>query len=134
LILWLNAPDAAQPPVAGSVPLWEVATKADIGQTQGRFSISSQTGTGIGELMVALESYAADAGGLGEPALVSRERDVEALMTAASSLEQVATQLAEPELAAESLRQASHALERLLGRMDAESVLDRLFMSFCIGK
>jgi tRNA modification GTPase len=40
----------------------------------------------------------------------------------------------DPELAAESLRRASQALERLLGRMDAESVLDRLFMSFCIGK
>ena len=43
-------------------------------------------------------------------------------------------QLAMPELAAESLRIASQCLERLVGRIDAERVLDRLFASFCIGK
>jgi tRNA modification GTPase len=38
------------------------------------------------------------------------------------------------ELAAEALRHASLALERMIGRVDAEQVLDRLFASFCIGK
>jgi tRNA modification GTPase len=42
--------------------------------------------------------------------------------------------LHEPELAAEQLRAASAALERLVGRLDPEMVLDRLFTSFCIGK
>jgi tRNA modification GTPase len=46
----------------------------------------------------------------------------------------VVGELDRPELAAERLRAASAFLERLLGRMDAESVLDRLFASFCIGK
>ena len=42
--------------------------------------------------------------------------------------------LTELELAAEDLRQAAQALERLLGRIDTEAVLDRLFLAFCIGK
>jgi tRNA modification GTPase len=50
------------------------------------------------------------------------------------ALDQSARQLDMPELAAESLRIASQALERLVGRIDAERVLDRLFASFCIGK
>jgi tRNA modification GTPase len=66
--------------------------------------------------------------------LVSHERDREALVAAVISLGQVAGHLESTELAAEDLRQASFALERLLGRMDAESVLDRLFSAFCIGK
>ena len=53
---------------------------------------------------------------------------------AVMSLGRAEDRLAEPEMAAEDLRRASHALERLLGRMDAESVLDHLFSAFCIGK
>ena len=39
-----------------------------------------------------------------------------------------------PELAAEDVRLAARALERLSGRIDPEAVLDRIFASFCIGK
>jgi tRNA modification GTPase len=39
-----------------------------------------------------------------------------------------------PELAAEDVRLASRALDRITGRIDPEDVLDRIFMSFCIGK
>ena len=41
---------------------------------------------------------------------------------------------AEPELAAEDVRLAARALERISGRVDPEAVLDRVFSSFCIGK
>jgi tRNA modification GTPase len=40
----------------------------------------------------------------------------------------------EPELAAEDVRLAARALERVSGRVDPEAVLDRVFSSFCIGK
>jgi tRNA modification GTPase len=66
--------------------------------------------------------------------LVSHERDREALVTAVKALLRVKGHIDQPELAAEELRSASAALERLLGRMDAEFVLDHLFSSFCIGK
>jgi tRNA modification GTPase len=39
-----------------------------------------------------------------------------------------------PELAAEDVRAAAHALGRLTGRIDVEDLLDEIFASFCIGK
>ncbi|MGB9174536.1 MAG: hypothetical protein WCC35_23500, partial [Bradyrhizobium sp.] len=38
------------------------------------------------------------------------------------------------ELVAEELRAASHSLGRLLGRVDVEDILDKIFREFCIGK
>jgi tRNA modification GTPase len=69
-----------------------------------------------------------------EAPLVSRERDRVALQVAAGAVLRAIDDFGNEELMAEWLRQASHALERLLGRMDAEAVLDRLFLAFCIGK
>jgi tRNA modification GTPase len=37
-------------------------------------------------------------------------------------------------LAAHHVRQAADALEELLGFIDIEEVLDRVFGSFCVGK
>jgi tRNA modification GTPase len=88
----------------------------------------------LDELMSRLETFAADAVGPGAPALVSRERDRAALEQAARAIEEAIGQADHAELCAEALRRASYALERLLGRMDAESVLDHLFSAFCIGK
>jgi len=42
--------------------------------------------------------------------------------------------LGQPELAAEDVRLAARALERLSGRIDPDAVLDRVFGTFCIGK
>ena len=134
LVLWLVAPDVDRldPPV--QTPLWTVGTKADLGPVEARHALSVQTGTGLGELLAALSAFAADAAGVGAPALVSRERDLVALQTAQSALDRFLSEGATDEIAAEHLRQASLALERLLGRIDTEHVLDRLFASFCIGK
>ena len=73
-------------------------------------------------------------GGGGEAPLLSRERDREAIATALEALDGAAEALGQAEVAAELLRQASHSLARLIGAVDAEAVLDRLFLSFCIGK
>jgi tRNA modification GTPase len=134
LVLWLSAPDARLPPAPVAAPTWVVATKADLGPAPGEISISVRDGTGMVELMTRLASFVEDMAGAGEPVLLSRERDLAALEVASVALAEAEGELQDPELAAESLRRASQALERLLGRMDAESVLDRLFLSFCIGK
>ena len=136
LVLWLSAPDAAEVPPEIAAPLWRLATKLDLLPSAGPhdLAISVRTGEGMDVLVKRLADFAVEAAGEGEPAIVSRERDLVALESAATALAEARTQLADSELAAESLRHASHALERLLGRMDAESVLDRLFLSFCIGK
>jgi tRNA modification GTPase len=56
------------------------------------------------------------------------------LAEALAHLNRAARALATPELAAEDLRLAARALERITGRIGAEDVLDVIFSSFCIGK
>lgn len=63
----------------------------------------------------------------------TRLRHAESLREAATRLGRALVQ-AEPELAAEDVRLAARALERVSGRVDPEMVLDRVFSSFCIGK
>jgi tRNA modification GTPase len=136
LILWLEAPDvAALAPPAGEVPVWRIATKSDLGNKgAAQLAVSARTGAGLAELVEKLSGFVADLTAKGEPALVSRERDQQCLSEALEHLQMTGNLLAAPELAAEQLRAASAALERLLGRIDAETVLDRLFTAFCIGK
>jgi tRNA modification GTPase len=134
LVLWLLAPDVdpIDPPPAG--PLWTVGTKADLGPVAARHVLSVVANTGIAELLAALAAFAESAAGAGAPSLLSRERDLVALIEAQTALDRFLAEGATDEIAAEHLRQASLALERLLGRIDTEHVLDRLFASFCIGK
>lgn len=146
VVLWLQAPDVpaeAPPDFTADLgeegwrkpPVLRVATKQDIGRVAGAdHAVSVADGTGIGELVQLL--YDASGAGFVNAAevLVSRERDRAALIEAQIALSDAAGHVNEAEIAAEDLRRASSVLERLLGRMDAESVLDRLFASFCIGK
>lgn len=143
-VLWLMAPDVGseEPPelvvganVPRGVPVAKIGTKSDRGRVLGAdLYVSVTTGEGVPELLEQL--YEASGAGSVSIAsvLVSHERDREALLGAAMSLGRAKERLSEPEMAAEDLRTVSYALERLLGRMDAESVLDHLFSAFCIGK
>jgi tRNA modification GTPase len=115
-------------------PLWTVGTKADIASVPAEISLSVQNGTGVGALVDKLGIFAAEAAGSGAPALLSRERDLVALTAAQIALDAFLSDGATDEIAAEHLRQASLALERLVGKIDTEQVLDRLFAAFCIGK
>jgi len=63
----------------------------------------------------------------------TRLRHAESLRDAAERVGRALAQ-SEPELAAEDVRLAARALERVSGRVDPEQVLDRVFSSFCIGK
>jgi tRNA modification GTPase len=134
LVLWLVAPDVdpLDPPL--QTPLWTVGTKADIAPVHAQHMLSVLAGTGLTELLGAIAAFAEAASGSGPPALVSRERDRVALEAAQLALDRFLSEGATDEIAAEHLRQASLALERLVGRIDTEQVLDRLFASFCIGK
>lgn len=133
IVLWLQAPDveSAEVPPAGVI---RIATKSDLGtRLEADLCLSAHTGEGIGQLMALLKERGANLL-QGEPSLLSRERDRAALQDAIEAVARAEALLASPELAAESLRIASQVLERLVGRLDAERVLDRLFASFCIGK
>jgi tRNA modification GTPase TrmE len=134
IVLWLHAPDIASVSDNQGDRIIKVGTKRDLGAVPGMdIDVSAQTGAGLDDLLGRIEAIG-DTLSSGEPALLSRERDRLALESATEALDAAARQLTMPELAAESLRIASQALERLLGRIDAERVLDRLFASFCIGK
>jgi len=99
-----------------------------------RFEVSAETGAGLGPLREALaRRVAADLGGLEFPA-VTRARHARVLAEALAHLDRAGRALETPELAAEDLRLAARALERITGRIGAEDVLDVIFGSFCIGK
>jgi len=135
LVLWLDATDlpAQDPQVPADVPVWRLATKIDLAETIAAQGISARAGTGLDALVRRLGAFADAAIGTSS-GLVSRERDRQSLIAAQQALTEALLLRDQPELMAESLRRASYALERLLGRLDAEAVLDHLFAAFCIGK
>lgn len=110
------------------------ATRAADGLALERFAVSAQTGEGLPALREAMvRRVTADLTGAEFPA-VTRERHARALAEALAHLRRGARALETPELAAEDLRLAARALERITGRIGAEDVLDVIFASFCIGK
>jgi tRNA modification GTPase len=69
--------------------------------------------------------------------LVVGVRHADALLRAAAALKVAREHLAPPaqtELAAARCREALDALGEIVGRIDNERMLDKLFASFCIGK
>jgi tRNA modification GTPase len=56
------------------------------------------------------------------------------LSEAIQRLESAVAMAGDPELAAEDVRLAARALDRITGRIGPEDVLDRIFATFCIGK
>ena len=120
-------------------PTLLVRTKADLADGKGGLAVSVVTGQGIGELRrIAAERVFADRLGLAdlEPAL-TRARHREALSRAQDELAQAIPQLGrrgDPVLAAHHVREATAGLDELLGAVDIEEVLDRVFGSFCVGK
>lgn len=143
-VLWLQAPDipAGAPPALAELeeqawrpPVMTIGTKSDIGLVRdAELSVSAATGSGIQLLLDRLYEASGAGSVRAGDVLVSHERDREALLASVAALAEVTGHLEDVELAAEALRRTSAALERLLGRMDADAVLDRLFSAFCIGK
>lgn len=128
IVLWLGPPDEAP---EGSV---RVHSKADLAPPprDADLAVSSVTGEGLDRLTALLcERAAALLPTEGEVALNARHR---------AALDEVVQHLREgaaatdPLVAAESLRLARVALDRVTGRAGVEDMLDALFGRFCIGK
>ncbi|WP_116652467.1 tRNA uridine-5-carboxymethylaminomethyl(34) synthesis GTPase MnmE [Pelagibacterium sediminicola] len=139
LVLWLTAPDTAPPggtPVLSETPLWTIGTKSDLDITTATadLSLSVRTGEGMPDLLKRLERHIDSHLGTGEASLVSHLRDRDAIAAAVLAIESAITHIEQPELCAEDLRAASDSLAGLVGLIDSEMVLDRLFAGFCIGK
>ena len=109
---------------------------ADLSVDKDWLSISAETGLGMDQLRMVIQSAMDQLLGSGEAAMVSRERHRHALMACQNSL-MAAKDIdpaCEPELIAEDLRHAAQALGRISGQVDVEDLLDEIFSSFCIGK
>ncbi len=133
LVLWLVAPNVEMPVRPDHDRIWDVHTKSDLGGV-GSLALSARTGHGLGDLLDRLRAEVEKRTLGAEAVLVSRERDRVSLSAAAEAIGAALIAEEELELAAEQLRAASEHLGRLLGKIDTESVLDRLFSAFCIGK
>ena len=132
LIIWLGA--------AGDCPDRDrsivVRAKADLQPClptdQADVAVSSTTGEGIADLLHEMGSRIRDLlPREGELALNARHR--QALATAVEYLSEAGGS-EDPLIAAECLRQARLALDRVTGRAGVEDMLDALFGQFCIGK
>jgi len=116
-----------------------VRAKADLGGEGEGLPVSAVTGQGLAELKRAIVERLFQSGaGFAdlEPAL-TRERHRVALTAARDALAAAATHLGEggeAVLAAHHVQEAVRALDALVGVVDVEEVLDRVFASFCVGK
>ena len=110
-------------------------SKADL-SGDGFPAVSGKSGAGIDQLLKEVEvRLSALASGAG---LATHERHRIAMEVANRSLIAVQALLDEGpdryDIAAAELRLGIHALEVLVGRIDAENLLDEIFASFCLGK
>jgi tRNA modification GTPase len=126
--------------ITAARPTLVVRTKVDLAEAPGDgLAVSVITGAGLGPLRrVTAERVFSDRINLAdiEPAL-TRERHRTALVRAQEALAQAVPHLGrsgDAVLAAHHVREATAALDELLGAVDIEEVLDRVFSSFCVGK
>ena len=129
IVLWLGAPAHAP---EGSIVIRAKADlddSSDLGDGQ---AVSVVTGLGLPELIDTLIER-----GRGVLPPVDRigfnRRQKQCALEAAACLDQVDTR-SDLLIAAENLRLARSALDRLVGRDSTEEMLDALFGQFCIGK
>lgn len=121
-----------------------VLTKADLSEVvdggPGMVAVSAERGDGLAALLESIDAAVRTAMPLptGEPVMLTRERHRVGLTTA---LEEVAdfqrawaTGALPPPVAAVHLLAAREAITELIGVVDTEDVLDRVFRDFCIGK
>ncbi len=126
--------------LAAERPALVARTKRDLsgGAVEG-LSVSSVTGEGLDQLRrAAAERVFGDRIALGdlEPTLGSDRHRV-ALGRARAALEDAVEHLApagDPVLVSHHIREATLALEELVGVVDVEEVLGRVFAGFCVGK
>jgi tRNA modification GTPase len=126
--------------ITSARPTLVARTKSDLHSApDGEIGVSVVTGEGLGALRRAAAERVfgdriifADL----EPAL-TRERHRTALARASAGLAEALPHLApggDAVLAAHHVREATSVLDELLGAVDVEEVLERVFAGFCVGK
>lgn len=121
-----------------SGPKFSVGTKRDLGGAgrSDRFDICISTLRdedvgAVRNLILSAVKACVDGGSLAIP---SRIRQREFLQTALDEIDLALDETKGLELRAEHLRQSAEALGRVVGRVDVETLLGKIFSEFCIGK
>jgi tRNA modification GTPase len=117
---------------AGAAAARSLAEAAALGLEPHR--LSAHWAEDVAALEATLAERVVAALGSGEPPSATRLRHAALLAEALQRLESALALSAEPELAAEDVRLAARALDRITGKIGPEDVLDRIFSTFCIGK
>lgn len=130
-----------------SAPVIAVRTKADLvakrdkpADARPNIAVSAETGLGLQDLLEAIDEVLREKHGeiVPELPILTRARHRHALTVACSEIEQFLRAWKEQNLPATiasiHLRTAVSALEELIGTVEVEDVLDRVFSSFCVGK
>ena len=134
---WREASGLARPEDLLVFSKSDLARGADALAASGRdleaLSLSVMSEADMAALRAWLEARVVSALSGAEFPAATRLRHAESLTEAADRVARALDQV-EPELAAEDVRLAARALERISGRVDPEAVLDQVFSSFCIGK
>ncbi len=131
-------PDLAEPP-AGDHPVLVVHTKCDLVPTTLPDAVSVVSGAGLDELRrrIAARLFGDRIALADLEPVLTRERHRTALVRARDALRDARPHLAaggDAVLAAHHVREATAALDELLGAVDIDEVLGRVFASFCVGK
>jgi len=107
--------------------------KKKLSKNERGFPVSAKTGEGLTALIDKLHEIVEEKMSQSDSAPITRERHRMALEKCREALEKY---LKEPQidLAAENLRIAARELGRILGKIDVEELLDKIFKDFCIGK
>ena len=154
ICLWVidqAQPNLALPPEAGALiegrKTFVLLNKADLPSpseaalpsfSHPLYRLSAKTGDGFRSLVQAIEALIEEENpGHQRDWIAVSHRHAEALQEAQSALNQALQLLrdeAPVELAVSECRGAIEALSRIIGKIDNEEMLDRLFASFCIGK
>jgi tRNA modification GTPase len=98
---------------------------------------SLKDGEGVDEILANLEAIAQKYSGASESGIITRARHRNLLQDTLENLNnfiEVRKNNMPIEIAAENLRLASFGIGKVIGKIDVEDVLDKIFSEFCIGK
>lgn len=142
--LTVSHPDGGSSEVTNSICVFnksDLVSRANgpgrIGTGNGSVVVSALTGDGIDELCGAVANRLGASWLAGNEAAVTRQRQYQALVCCREALTRARECQAnsEPiEIVAVELREASSAMDELVGRVYDEEILNRIFSDFCIGK
>lgn len=138
LVLLVVPPDGLVPDldIGQAERILRIRSKSDLlpGDTED-LAVSAFTGTGIPELIARIMGAVRISTASAISSVGLRDRHASLLGRARESTDRAILEWRQnPEIAAEYLRQASHEIGRITGRVDVEDLLDVIFSKFCIGK